>query len=35
MGVDVRQLITDQQATLKVAHNLIKKYRDLHKSVNA
>lgn len=35
MGTDVRQLITDQQATLKIAHNLIKKYRDLHKSVNA
>lgn len=35
MGSDVRQLITEQQASLKVAHNLIKKYRDLHKSVNA
>ena len=35
MGSNVRQLITEQQASLKVAHNLIKKYRDLHKSVNA
>lgn len=35
MGTDVRQLIIDQQATLKIAHNLIKKYRDLHKVVNA
>ena len=35
MGSDVRQLITEQQASLKVAHNLIKKYRDLHKAVNA
>ena len=35
MNVEVRQLITDQQATLKIAHNLIKKYRDLHHAVNA
>ncbi len=35
ISADVRQLITDQQASLKVAHNLIKKYRDLHKAVNA
>ena len=35
MGSNVRQLITEQQASLKVAYNLIKKYRDLHKSVNA
>lgn len=35
MGSDVRQLVTEQQASLKVAHNLIKKYRDLHKAVNA
>lgn len=35
MSADVRQLITDQQATLKIAHNLIKKYRDLHNAVNA
>lgn len=30
-----RQLITDQQSTLSTAHNLIKKYRDAHKAVNA
>ena len=35
MNSTVRQLITDQQASLRVAHNLIKKYRDLHKAVNA
>ena len=35
MSAQVRQLITDQQATLKIAHNLIKKYRDLHHAVNA
>jgi uncharacterized protein (TIGR02284 family) len=35
MNVEVRQLITGQQATLKIAHNLIKKYRDLHHAVNA
>ena len=33
MNVKVRQLIADQQASLKIAHNLIKKYRDLHRSV--
>lgn len=35
MNAKVRQLITDQQASLKIAHNLIKKYRDLHRAVNA
>lgn len=35
MTATQRQLITDQQATLKIAHNLIKKYRDLHKAVKA
>ncbi len=35
MSADVRKVITDQQSTLKIAHNLIKKYRDLHKAVNA
>lgn len=35
MSAEVRKLITDQQATLKIAHNLIKKYRDLHHEVNA
>jgi uncharacterized protein (TIGR02284 family) len=33
--VDTRQLITDQQSSLKTAHDLIKKYRDMHKAVNA
>lgn len=35
ISADTRQLITNQQATLKIAHNLIKKYRDLHHAVNA
>ena len=35
MNAKVRQLIADQQASLKIAHNLIKKYRDLHRAVNA
>ncbi len=35
MNVKIRQLIADQQASLKIAHNLIKKYRDLHRAVNA
>jgi uncharacterized protein (TIGR02284 family) len=29
---DTRQLITDQQASLKNSHDIIKKYRDAHKS---
>jgi len=33
--VETRQLITSQQASLKTAHDLIKKYRDAHKAVNA
>lgn len=35
IDADTRQLITDQQASLKTAHNLVKKYRDAHKAVNA
>ena len=35
MSAEVRKLIVDQQDTLKIAHNLIKKYRDLHQAVNA
>lgn len=35
MSAAVRQVITDQQSSLKIAHNLIKKYRDLHQAVNA
>lgn len=33
--VDVRQLITDQKASLKTSHDLIKKYRDAHQAVNS
>lgn len=35
MSADVRQLITTQQASLKTSHDIIKKYRDMHKAVNA
>jgi uncharacterized protein (TIGR02284 family) len=35
MNVDTRQLITGQQAKLKTSHDLIKKYRDVHKAVNS
>ncbi|MBC7509159.1 MAG: aldehyde dehydrogenase, partial [Ferruginibacter sp.] len=35
ISAEVRTLITDQQATLKIAHNLIKKYRDLHHAINS
>ena len=35
MSTETRQLITNQQSTLRTAHNLIKKYRDLHQAVNA
>lgn len=35
MSADVRQLITDQQSKLKTSHDMIKKYRDMHKAVNA
>ena len=35
MSVEVRQLITGQQSKLKTSHDIIKKYRDLHKAVNA
>jgi uncharacterized protein (TIGR02284 family) len=34
ISADTRQLITDQQSSLKTAHDLIKKYRDAHKAVN-
>ncbi|MBC7888683.1 MAG: PA2169 family four-helix-bundle protein [Ferruginibacter sp.] len=30
-----RQLITEQQSSLKTAHDLIKNYRDAHQAVNA
>ncbi len=32
---DIRQLITDQKASLLTAHDLIKKYRDMHKAVKS
>lgn len=35
INADTRQLIVDQQAKLKTAHDIIKKYRDVHKAVNA
>ncbi|MEO5892922.1 MAG: PA2169 family four-helix-bundle protein [Ferruginibacter sp.] len=35
IDAETRQLITDQQASLKSAHNKIKGYRDVHKAVNA
>jgi uncharacterized protein (TIGR02284 family) len=35
MNADTRQLIADQQAQLKTAHDIVKKYRDIHKAVNA
>jgi uncharacterized protein (TIGR02284 family) len=35
IDAETRQLITEQQASLKTAHNLIKGYRDAHKVVNA
>lgn len=34
MSSDVRQLITNQKSSLKTSHDVIKKYRDMHKSVN-
>ena len=35
MSAETRNLITDQQSKLKTSHDLIKKYRDAHKAVNA
>ena len=35
IDAETRQLITSQQASLKESHDLIKKYRDMHKTVNA
>jgi len=34
MSADIRQLITNQKSSLKTSHDVIKKYRDLHESVN-
>jgi len=35
MSADTRQLITSQQASLKKSHDIVKKYRDAQKAVNA
>lgn len=35
MDVDVRRLITNQKSSLKTSHDVIKKYRDMHKAVNS
>jgi len=35
LPVSIRQMITDQKASLLTSHNLIKKYRDAHKAVNS
>jgi uncharacterized protein (TIGR02284 family) len=34
MSSDVRQLIANQKSSLKTSHDVIKKYRDMHKAVN-
>ena len=34
MSTDIRQLITNQKSSLKTSHDVIKKYRDMHKAVN-
>lgn len=34
MSTDIRQLITNQKASLRTSHDVIKKYRDMHKAVN-
>ncbi len=35
MTADTRQLITEQQSSLKTAHDVIKKYRDANKALDA
>src|SRR5688500_13508686 len=35
MSADIRQLITNQKASLRTSHDIIKKYRDMHKAVNS
>ncbi|MCM5527993.1 PA2169 family four-helix-bundle protein [Parasegetibacter sp. NRK P23] len=35
MTAEVRQLITDQKSSLRTSHDMIKKYRDMHKAVNS
>jgi len=34
MSSDIRQLISNQKSSLRTSHDVIKKYRDLHASVN-
>lgn len=34
LPTNIRQLITSQKATLKNAHDMVKKYRDMHASIN-
>lgn len=33
MSTEVRQMITGQQKSLKTSHDVIKKYRDLHRAI--
>ncbi len=35
IDANTRQLITDQQGSLKTSHDIIKKYTDMHKAANA
>ena len=35
IDADTRQLITSQQSSMKTSHDIIKKYREMHKAVNA
>jgi uncharacterized protein (TIGR02284 family) len=35
MSAETRNIITDQQASLKKSHDMIKKYRDVNKAVHA
>ncbi len=35
ISAETRKLITDQQSSLKTSHDIIKKYRDAQKAVNA
>ncbi len=35
INAETRQLITSQQSSLKNSHDIIKKYRDMHKALNA
>lgn len=35
ISAETRKIITDQQSSLKTSHDLIKKYRDAQKAVNA